>query len=606
MQNAETRLSILKQKSKHDKNYKFERLYRNLFNEDLYLRAYQKMQAKEGNLTPGIDNTTIDGFSKQSITQLIKLLKEERYWPKPARRTYIPKKNKTLRPLSIPSFEDKLIQEVIREILDAIYEPTFSDCSHGFRPNRSCQTALYQIKRKNRGTTWIIEGDITRFFENVDHDILISLLSKKIDDGRFLELIRRFLKAGYFEFAQVHNSLSGTPQGSGLSPILANIYLAPFDRYMEELVEKYTKGTKKRDNPPYLKLSYQRRWAIKQGNTKKAEQLLKQMQTLPAMDPMDMTFSRVHFTRYADDFVICVSGSKALACEIKEKITVFMKQALGLELNQEKTSITNLTKNRVQFLGYEISKSQCNTKIAKNIHGHKRRSINGLIQLLVPGQVIRDKLGPFRKDKKACPYKIRSNYSLRDIIDMYNAEIRGLYEYYCLATDVGTKLGMFRYFHYGSLLKTIAGKDRSTVGAVVRKYGIAVPRKQGAGTRRVVGVRYKTRAGCKTLTYFDDRLVRVEFPPIDVSDLFGQPLGGKLLLKRLNANVCELCGSTEDIVVHHVRKLKDVEQKYRRYGKAPPKWALAMMRIRRKTLVVCHSCHVEMHSEISRVCFRND
>jgi len=201
---------------------------------------------------------------------------------------------------------------------------------------------------------------------------------------------------------------------------------------------------------------------------------------------------------------------------------------------------------------------------------------------LVPGQVIRDKLSPFRKDKKSYPCKTRSNHSLRDIIDMYNAEIRGLYEYYCLATDVSTKLESFRFFHYGSMLKTIAGKERSTVGAVVRKYGIAVSRKQGVGTKRVVGVHYKTKAGCRTLTYFDGRLVRVEYPPVNVSDRFGQPLGGKLLLKRLNANVCELCGSSKGIVVHHVRKLKDVEQKYGRYGRTAPEWVLAMMRIHRR------------------------
>lgn len=213
MQKAETVLSILRQKSKHDDQYVFERIYRNLYNEDFYIRAYQKIHPKEGNMTPGVDGKTIDGFRKDMISQVIELLKSEQYYPQPVRRTYIPKKNGKKRPLGIPAFIDKLLQEVIRQILESIYEPVFCDTSHGFRPNRSCQTALRQIKSTCKGTNWVIEGDITSCFDNIDHDILTEMLSKKIKDGRFLELIRRFLKAGYFEFRQIHNTLSGTPQG---------------------------------------------------------------------------------------------------------------------------------------------------------------------------------------------------------------------------------------------------------------------------------------------------------------------------------------------------------------------------------------------------------
>ena len=596
MQSAETRLSILKQKSKHDKNYKFKRLYRNLYNEDFYIRAYQKLQAKEGNMTPGTDNITIDGFSRQTIQKLTKQLKVERYKPNPSRRTYIPEKNGKLRPLGIPCFEDKLVQEILRETLEAIYEPIFCECSHGFRPNRSCQTALDQIKRKSKGTNWVIEGDITRCFESIDHNILIKMISKKIDDGRILELIRRFLEAGYFEFKKVHNSLSGTPQGSGLSPILANIFLHEFDQYMEELTKQYTKGTRRQLNPLYQKFHAQRQRAIRQGDRSKAKQALKQMQTMPSGDPMDEAFIRVQGVRYADDFVVCVVGSRALAFEIKEKLGDFLKHTLGLELNQEKTSITNLAKKRVRFLGYELAKSHCNTKLVKNRCGHIRRSINGNIQLLVPGQVIREKLEPFRKGSKPYPCSTRSNLSIREIIDMYNAEIRGLYNYYCLATDVNKKLATFRYFHYGSMLKTIAGKERSSARKIVRKYGIAVPRKRTSGTKWVVGVQYKSKAGSKVVTYFDGPLVWVEHPLVKVSESFGSALGGGHLIKRFKVNVCELCGSSKGIVVHHIRKLKEAKQRYCRYGKMPPVWVMAMMKIKRKTLVVCHSCHVEIHS----------
>lgn len=404
------------------------------------------------------------------------------------------------------------------------------------------------------------------------------------------------MKAGYFDLKEVHNSLSGTPQGSGLSPILANIYLNTFDQYVEELSKQYRKGNKRQTNPPYQKLYGKRRIARKRGNKQEAKQILKQLLTLPSRKPMDESFIRVNYVRFADDFLVCIMGSRAMACEIKEKLTVFMKQNLKLELNQEKTSITNLSKKRVRFLGYELTKNRCNTKLSLDKRGYKRRSINGRIELLVPGQVIRDKLKPFRKGSKPYPCKDRSILSVKEIIETYNAEIRGLYDYYCLAVDVSKKLGMFKYFHYGSMLKTIAGKLRSSVNSVVCGYGVVVPRKRCSGSKRVVGVQYETKAGLRTLTYFDKSLVRVEFPSVGVADWFGQPLAGKQLMARFRSNRCELCGSVEGVVVHHVRKLKAFKQKYGRgVGEVPPLWVLAMLKSHRKTLVVCRRCHAVIH-----------
>lgn len=409
------------------------------------MRAYQKIHAKQGNMTPGTDGTTIDGFSRKQISQLIELLKWERYQPKPVRRTYIPKKNGKMRPLGIPAFADKLVQEVVRQILEAIYEPIFSDNSHGFRPNRSCHTALYQIKSTCRGTNWVIEGDITGCFDHIDHEILLKILSKKIDDGRFLELIRKFLKAGYLEFNQKYNSLSGTPQGGIISPILANIYLHEFDKFMEGISAEYTKGKQRRPYREYQILQYKRNRAKKKGNQEQADEYLRQMQNIPALDPMDKNYQRVKYVRYADDFVVCIIGSKATANEIKERIAGFMQKELHLELSREKTKITNLSDKRVRFLGYEITKSQENTKQVVDSIGRKKRSVNGTIQLVVPGDVIREKLKPFIKKGK--PYQVgaRVNLPVIEIISQYNAEIRGLYNYYCLATDVSTKISTFQY-----------------------------------------------------------------------------------------------------------------------------------------------------------------
>lgn len=191
MQKAEAVLSILSQKSVQNKEYVFDRLYRNLFNPDFYRLAYSNIYANEGNMTAGIDDETIDGFNIEKVNTVIAELRQETYRPKPVRRTYIPKKNGKLRPLGIPSFSDKLVQEVVRMLLQAIYEPVFKDTSHGFRPARSCHTALMQIKTTCKGTNWVIEGDIQGFFDNINHAKLLEILARKIADGRFLHLVAK-------------------------------------------------------------------------------------------------------------------------------------------------------------------------------------------------------------------------------------------------------------------------------------------------------------------------------------------------------------------------------------------------------------------------------
>lgn len=598
MQNAKTILSILNEKSVRNKQFVFDRLYRNMFNFNFFMDAYQKMYAKPGNMTPGTDGKTIDGFKKNKVENLITKLRNEQYYPTPVRRTYIPKKNGKKRPLGIPSFEDKLVQEVVRKMLEAIYEPLFLDTSHGFRPNRSCQTALFKIKSTCRGTKWVVEGDITGCFDNVDHDILLKILSRKISDGRLLELIRRFLKAGYFEFNQVKNTLSGVPQGGIISPILSNIYLHEFDLYMEEMANKLSKGKRKKPNPTYDRLASKRTRRLQKGQFDEANELLQKMRQLPSQDQMDEDYLRVKYVRYADDFVICIDGGKELAEQIKHDVSQFLQNTLRLELNADKTLITNLKNERVRFLGYEISKSHDNTIIKKNTEGVKKRSVNETIQLLVPTEAINKKLQPFMEKGKSASFRVRVGLPILDMINEYNAEIRGLYEYYSLATDVAMKIGRFKHYHYLSLVKTIAHKEKSSCRKVRAKYGIDVPRKVGTGTRKVVGVKYQIKTGERTMTYFNDSLKMIKEPNTKLSDKYSPIIGtGSQLINRLNANVCELCGKQEgEFEIHHVRKLKDIKDKYKKRGKAIPNWVLVMSKIRRKTLIVCECCHRNIHS----------
>ena len=602
MQKAEIILSLLSQKSAQNKEYVFDRLYRNLFNPDFYLLAYNNIYANEGNMTAGIDSETIDGFSMDKVNTIIANLRQETYSPKSVRRTYIPKKNGKRRPLGIPSFTDKLVQEVVRMLLQAIYEPVFKDTSHGFRPGRSCHTALVQIKTTCKGTNWAIEGDIQGFFDNINHAILLEILTRKVADGRFINLIGKFLKAGYMEFRQVHNSLTGTPQGGIVSPILANIYLHELDVFMEALCRRFMTNGTRRKNAVYQAHNIARFQARKKGDYEKADTLLKLMRTLHARDPLDPNYIKVKYCRYADDFVVMIIGSKHLAEQIREEIRVFL-ETLELVLSQEKTIITNLNDRRVRFLGYEIAKTQEDTKLTQNVQGIKKRAANGTIQLLVPTDVIREKLKPFVRDGKAIHHNARINAPLLDTLTQYNAEIRGLYNYYCLATDVSTKIGKFKYFHYYSLLKTVARKEKCSIAQVIDRYGVDVKLKQKSGTRKLFGVKYQTNHGNKTLTYFDEPLKKKNQPAQ------GNAAQGVLnitipqrhqLIDRLNANQCELCGYQSDFPnqfeVHHVRKLRDIKQKYQKRGKHIPHWVLAMASLNRKTLVVCKTCHQAIHA----------
>ncbi|MBS6599322.1 MAG: group II intron reverse transcriptase/maturase, partial [Collinsella sp.] len=225
-------------------NNKYERLYRNLYNPEFYLLAYANIAKSQGSMTQGVDGQTLDNMSLPRINRIIESIRNRTYQPKPAKRKYIPKKNGKLRPLGITSTDDKLVQEVVRMILEAIYEPTFSNNSHGFRPKRSCHTALTQVKKNFTGVTWIVEGDIKACFDNFDHHVLVELLRKRISDEAFIGLIWKFLKAGYMEQWRYHRTYCGTPQGSGISPILANIYLHELDMHMEEYKTAFVKGNR--------------------------------------------------------------------------------------------------------------------------------------------------------------------------------------------------------------------------------------------------------------------------------------------------------------------------------------------------------------------------
>ncbi|MDQ0271166.1 reverse transcriptase/maturase family protein [Cytobacillus purgationiresistens] len=303
MRNAETALGIIRDRGR--RGLPLNRIYRMLYNQDLYLCAYGRIYKNIGAMTSGATTETVDEMSINKIQTIIQTVKEERYRWKPVRRVYIPKNNSNKkRPLGLPTWSDKLLQEVMRLILEAYYEPQFSTHSHGFRPKRGCHTALSEIERKWPATKWFVEGDISKCFDSLNHEVLISILRNKIKDNRFLRLIENLLKAGYLENWQYNTTLSGSPQGGIISPILANIYLDNLDKFVEtKLIPQYNTGTIRKSNPPYVKLRNRRRKLVARGENWEANKLLKEMKQIPSYDPNDNGFRRLRYVRYADDCV---------------------------------------------------------------------------------------------------------------------------------------------------------------------------------------------------------------------------------------------------------------------------------------------------------------
>ena len=354
MQNAETVLGVLRERGR--RGLPLNELYRQLFNPQLYLLAYGRIYSNKGAMTPGTDQETVDGMSLAKIGRIIDAIRHERYRFKPVRRIHIPKKNGKTRPLGLPSWSDKLVGEVIRLLLEAYYEPRFSDRSHGFRPGRGCHTALTEVVNTWSGTNWFIEGDIADCFGSLDHSVMLGLLGEKIHDGRFLGLLRNMLQAGYLEDWIWNATLSGAPQGGVVSPILSNIYLHRLDEFVETvLIPEYTRGEHRAPNPAYREVLNAIRRARRRGDREQVRELSNQLRALPSTDPRDAGYRRLKYARYADDTLFGFAGPRSEAEQLKARLTTFLRDDLKLEMSQEKTLITHGRTEAARFLGYEIT-----------------------------------------------------------------------------------------------------------------------------------------------------------------------------------------------------------------------------------------------------------
>jgi group II intron reverse transcriptase/maturase len=585
MREAATVLDVLRERGR--RGLPLERLYRQLFNPQLYLLAYGRLYSNKGAMTPGPDGETVEGMSLGKIGRIIDALRHERFRFKPVRRTYIPKKNGKKRPLGLPSWSDKLVGEVIRLLLEAYYEPQFSDRSHGFRPGRGCHTALSEVATRWPGTTWFIEADIADCFGSLDHEIMLSTLAGDIHDGRFLRLLRNMLQAGYLDDWVWHETLSGAPQGGVASPILSNIYLHRLDKYVETvLIPEYTRGASRAPNPDYQEVEKQLVRARRRGDRPTVRALRQQRRSLPSKDPGDPGFRRLRYVRYCDDHLLGFTGPKAEAEEIKIRLATFLREELNLELSQEKTLITHARTGAARFLGYEITVQHADHKITGT-----RRSINGTVGLRVPRDVIKAKSAPYLKLGKPERRNQMVNADDHTIVRTYGAQYRGLVQYYLLAGDV-YRLNRLEWVMKTSMLKTLACKHDSTVTKMADRYKttIATP----YGPRRCFEVNIERTGRTPLTARFGGIPLRRKRNAV-LTDRVPAPVAArrKELVTRLLAGRCELCkhtGATVD--VHHVRTLADLDQP----GHPQPAWDQLMAKKRRKSLIVCADCHAAIHS----------
>ena len=585
MQNAKTVLDVLRERGR--RGLPLDELYRQLFNPQLYLLAYGRIYSNKGAMTPGPDAETADGMTLGKIERIIDALRHERYRFKPVRRHYIPKKDGKQRALGLPSWSDKLLGEVIRLLLEAYYEPQFSDHSHGYRPDRGCHTALREVAVTWSGTTWFIEGDISRCFDELDHSVAVQTLGEKVRDNRFLRLVGQMLRAGYLEDWVWNATLSGAPQGGVVSPILSNIYLDRLDKFVETvLLSEYTRGVRRGLNPAHKRVTNGIWRARKRGDRAAVRALRKQQRTLPTLDPRDPGYRRLRYVRYADDILLGFAGPKAEAEEIKRRLGQFLRDELKLELSEPKTLITHARTDATRFLGYEVTVGHDDRKITAG-----RRSVNGAIQLRVPTVVIKAKCARYMRGGRPERRPELKNEQDFSIISRYGAKYRGIVQYYLLAGDVH-RLDRLHWVMLTSLLKTLACKYGSSVSKMARRYGARIETPHGP--RKCMQVSVDRGEGRKPLvaTFGGIPLRRQKNAVLIDREPVRDAVRGSELIRRLLTGRCELCGQAEKVQVHQIRKLADLGKP----EQPKPKWMQHMAKRRRKTLVVCDTCHASIHN----------
>lgn len=537
---------------------------------DMLEAAYIKIKSKPGNMAEGVDGKSLDGVNVDWLKSLSREVGSGSYKPLPSRRLMIPKPQGGERPLGIPSPRDKVVQESIRTVLQAIYEPSFMDCSHGFRPGRSCHTALKEVKLRFANTSWFIEGDIEKCLDSIDHHVLSSLIKRRVKDKGFMDLYWKMVKVGYMNFGKLNQPDKGTPQGSVVSPLLSNIYLHELDVWMSQKENSYNKGDRRRANPAYTKHTRV------PGGASVARAL-----NIPSRDPMDPKFKRLRYVRYADDFLIGIIGSKADGLSLSKELQEFLYETLKLDLNLTKTKLTHTMSEKAFFLGTWV-------KIIPVSGFQKKRNKAGLVtrvasrpQLRLPLKLLVERLTlkGFMDAKRRTP--TRQGWLVAftpfQIVDYYNRVYRGLANYYSFADDKSL-LQRIHYILKTSCALTLAVKLK--LGTKKKVYGAFGGNIMIKENERIVG-------SFKPYVHSKPSFNHSVYDPMKSMEAY---FSFRTKAYVLQYKSCCIYGSLGDIELHHVRHLRKIG------CVAKSDYLLRQIAtINRKQIPVCKPCHISIH-----------
>jgi len=519
---------------------------------DVLIAAYTKLKSSPGNMTPGTDSETLDGINMSWFENLKKELRTNAFQFRPARRLEIPKPNgKGTRPLGIASPRDKIVQGTMLLILEAIFEPTFLTHAHGFRPGKGCHTALKEVKGTFSSVNWIIEGDISKCFDTFDHKLLVHLISQRITDKGFIDLLHKALKAGYMYQGKFFSPNIGTPQGSIVSPILCNILLHGLDNFVLNLQKDFEIGTRRKTNPLWTKLT--RAGRIKEVHDR----------NISSRIHSDPNYKRLKYVRYADDFLIGIIGSKADCLMVREKIHDFLVKDLKLELNLDKTKITNAREDVAHFLGTDISITPLDNRplrlVSRGNSTYRMRS-NTRPLLMAPIKKLVNKLTE-KGFARAGGNPTRSarflHFENHQIVNHFKQIWLGLSLYYSFADNYGS-LGRIHYILKYSCVLTLASKLKlKTAKKVFTKFG--------------TDLSIRDRDNHIIATFPQASLTKPKkFNLTKISDI--HPIARLEKLARATfrsksalSNPCTVFGSLENIEMHHVRRaaLKRFQQSHK-------------------------------------------
>lgn len=548
----------------------------------LLILCYEEIRSNKGSMTRGTKDETLDGLTLAWIDKLSRDLITGSFSFGPARRVMIPKPgSNSKRPLGVVNPREKIVQKALLVVLENIYEPKFLNSSHGFRPNRGCHSALYELFRNGGNHSWAIEGDISKCFDSIPHSTMLRLINREVSCERTSTLIGKALRAGYKEKGRIFKPSLGTPQGSVLSPFLCNVVLHQFDRYMAKLGKLWRKGETRRMNPAFRR-TY-RRTNITAGDKKKV------ISSIPSKDPQDPNFRRLMYIRYADDFVVLSTSSYKETSFLKQHIKNFLMR-LGLTLNTDKTKVTSMQKG-FSFLGADLMKIRSGAKPMRYIKykGKKkpgRRRVNLRLRVLAPISKLLKRLSEAKLVKlsggtglpNATAKRLLVPMDHADILTFYNQKIRGILNYYSFAGNRG-QLHRVLYFLYMGCALTLALKYRTrTARATFKKFGTNLKdEKSGTTLYRPNNLR---------VLHKYQKSVSIEEPKAIIAKNWANKLTNSGLLRT-----CAICGGGP-VEMHHLRGVKKVRARIKT-GEASYEQFVGTFR--RKQIPLCTIHHRELH-----------